>query len=59
MTARNITGNIVNGSTLTGSNAGVTATITSIKVAPQNSVNSLTIAANSEYGFIYDITESF
>ena len=59
MTTRNITGNIVNGSTLTGSNSGFTATITSITVTPQNSVNSLTIAANSEFGFIYDITENF
>lgn len=59
MTARNITGNIVNGSTLVGTDSGHTATITSITVTPENSVNNLTIAANSDFGFIYDITESF
>jgi hypothetical protein len=59
MTARNISGNIANGSTIIGSNTGFTATITSITVSPQNSVNSLTIAANSDFGFIYDITENF
>lgn len=59
MTTRNIIGNVVNGSILVGSNTGYTATITSITVAPESSVNSSTISSNSEYGFIYDITESF
>lgn len=59
MTARNITGNIANGSNVVGSNTGYTATITSITVTPENSVNSLTIASNSDFGFIYDITERF
>ncbi len=59
MTARNMTGTIANGSTLIGANTGVTATVTSVTVAPESSVNSLTIAANSEYGFIFDITENF
>ena len=59
VTARNITGNITNGSTLTGEDTGYTATITNINVTPQDSVNNLVIASNSEYGFIFDITENF
>ena len=59
MTARNITGNITNGSVLTGVDSGYTATITNVTVTPEDSVNNLTIAANSDFGFIFDITESF
>lgn len=59
VTARNITGNITNGSTLIGEDTGYTATITHINVTPQDSVNNLIIASNSEYGFIFDITENF
>lgn len=59
MTARNITGNITNGSVLTGVDSGYTATITNVTVTPEDSVNNHTIAANSDFGFIFDITESF
>jgi hypothetical protein len=59
VTARNITGNVSNGATITGANSGHTATITSISVSPTNSVNNLLIASNSNYGFIYDIIENF
>lgn len=59
MTARNITGTIANGSFITGEDSGYTATITSVDVTPENAVNNLTIAANSDFGFIYDITENF
>ena len=58
MTARRIIGNVANGATITGSNTGYTATITSISVSPADSVNNLIIAANSDYGFIFDITEN-
>lgn len=58
LTARRIVGNIANGSILTGEITGHTATITNIEVIPEDSANNLTIAANSDYGFIYDITEN-
>lgn len=57
MTARRIIGNVANGSILTGIDTGHTATISSISVSPE-SVNNLIIAANSNFGFIYDITET-
>lgn len=59
MTARNITGSISNGATLVGANSGYTATVTSIDVTPEDSVNSMLISANSNYGFIFDIIENF
>lgn len=58
MTARHIVGSVTNGSVVTGDQTGYTATITSITVSPEDSVNNLTIAANSDFGFIYDITEN-
>ena len=58
MTARRIVGNVANSSVVTGLTSGHTATITSIGITPANSVNRLAIAANSDFGFIYDITEN-
>jgi hypothetical protein len=58
MSARRIIGNVANGSVVTGSTTGYTATITRVSVSPANSVNNLIIAANSNFGFIYDITEN-
>jgi hypothetical protein len=58
MTARRVVGNVANGSVISGLNAGYTATITSVSVSPANSVNNRIIAANSNFGFIYDITEN-
>lgn len=58
MTARRINGTIANGSVITGQTTGYTATITNIDITPEASVNNLVIAANSDFGFIYDITEN-
>ena len=58
MSARRIIGNVANGSVVTGSTTGYTATITRVNVSPANSVNNLIITANSDFGFIYDITEN-
>jgi hypothetical protein len=59
VTTRNITGNVAVGARITGANSGHQATISSITVTPEDSVNNLIIAANSDYGFIFDITENF
>jgi hypothetical protein len=59
ITAYNVTGNVSNGSTITGINNRYTARITGVSVTPANAANNLTIASNTEFGFIYDITENF
>ena len=58
MTSRNITGNIVNNTIVTGADTGFTARIVGISVTPSNSANNLSIPIDSDYGFIYDITEN-
>ena len=58
ITSRSVHGNVYNGGILTGVDTGYTATITDILVTPEASVNNLTIASNSEYGFIFDISEN-
>lgn len=57
ITARHINGVIANNTFITGLENGFTANITSISVSPENSVNSLSIDIESNYGFIYDIKE--
>ncbi len=55
-TARNIVGSIANGSVVYNS-SGQPMTITSVSVAPLDSVNNFTISSTSDFGFIYDIEE--
>jgi hypothetical protein len=58
MSARRIIGTVSNGDTVVGVTTGHTATITSISVVPEDSVNNSSVAIDSDYGFIYDITEN-
>lgn len=59
MTSRRIAGNVSSGSVVYGSNTGHIAVITSVDVTPEDAVNNLVISSNSDFGFIYDITENY
>lgn len=58
LTARNITGALEVGDVVHGTATGYTATIANVSISPANTINTATIASNSDFGFIFDITEN-
>ena len=57
-TARRRNGTISVGDIVTGSNTAFTATVANVSVVPVSTINTVTISANSDYGFIIDIIEN-
>lgn len=57
-TARHVAGALANGDVVFGSNSNQYVTITHVDVVPEDSVNNFSISIDSDFGFIYDITEN-